>query len=293
MAVARAGSITEASRNLFISQPSLSASIRELEKELGFALFRRSSHGISVTKDGMEFIGYADQVLQQYRLMERKYLEGAEVRQKFSVSMQHYTFAVHAFVKLVRQLSGENYEFALCETKTIQVLEDVRNLVSEIGVLYVNSGNQNVMARYFRDYGLRFEPLLECGIYTYLWKEHPLAGRDSVTLESLSDYICLSFDQGVGNPWFFSEEVVNTDRFSRRIRVSDRATVLNLLAGLNAFILCSGKIEEAYNTDGFVAVPVDTEERMTVGCVTRKNAPVSMIGRKYLDLLRETIGEEK
>ena len=187
IAIAKAGSMNEAAKSLYISQPSLSTAIRELEAETGVEIFRRTNRGIAVTPAGEEFLGYARQVVEQYELMEAKYISKEQSRKKFSVSMQHYTFAVNAFVELVKQFGMDEYEFAVHETKTHQVIEDVRNFKSEIGILYVNDFNRKVLTKMFHEYGLEFHELLNCRIYVYMWKGHPLAKREKITLEELTD----------------------------------------------------------------------------------------------------------
>ena len=187
IAITKAGSMNEAAKSLYISQPSLSTAIRELEAETGVEIFRRTNRGIAVTPAGEEFLGYARQVVEQYELMEAKYISKEQSRKKFSVSMQHYTFAVNAFVELVKQFGMDEYEFAVHETKTHQVIEDVRNFKSEIGILYVNDFNRKVLTKMFHEYGLEFHELLNCRIYVYMWKGHPLAKREKITLEELTD----------------------------------------------------------------------------------------------------------
>ena len=230
--VAEAGSMNEAARLLFISQPSLSAAIRELEDETGTELFLRTNRGIALTPEGEEFIGYARMLLEQYQLMESKYIAKEKTKKKFSVSMQHYTFAVSAFVELVKQFGMDEYEFAVHETKTYDVIDDVKNFRSEIGILYVNDFNQKVLYKLFRDCGLEFHELLRCGIYVYLWKGHPLANRKLISLEDLREYPCLSFDQGAHGSFYFAEEVLSTYEYKRIIKANDRATLLNLMIGL-------------------------------------------------------------
>ena len=192
IAIAKAGSMNEAAKSLYISQPSLSTAIRELEAETGVEIFRRTNRGIAVTPAGEEFLGYARQVVEQYELMEAKYISKEQSRKKFSVSMQHYTFAVNAFVELVKQFGMDEYEFAVHETKTHQVIEDVRNFKSEIGILYVNDFNRKVLTKMFHEYGLEFHELLNCRIYVYMWKGHPLAKREKITLEEVASSVYMS-----------------------------------------------------------------------------------------------------
>ena len=238
--VAGENSFNNAAKVLFISQPSLSAAVRSLEKEIGFDIFVRSKTGITVTAKGAEFIGYAKSVMEQYELLDAKFISQTDVRKTFSVSMQHYTFAVNAFVELVKQYGMDEYEFEVHETKTYEVIDNVRNHRSEIGILYLNDFNKNVLTKLFAESNLQFEPLMECGIYVYMWKGHPLADREELALEELEEYPCLGFAQGEHNSLYFAEEVLSTYRYKRFIRANDRATLLNLMVGLNGYTLCSG-----------------------------------------------------
>ncbi|MDO5134512.1 MAG: LysR family transcriptional regulator [Eubacteriales bacterium] len=283
--VASSRSMNEAARSLFISQPSLSQAIKELEEEIGTELFRRSNRGISVTPEGEEFLGYARQVVEQYALMESKYISKEQTKKKFSVSMQHYTFAVSAFVQMVKQFGMDEYEFAVHETKTYEVIMDVKNFKSEIGVLYINEFNKNVLTKLFHQSNLEFHPILECSIYVYMWKGHPLAKRDLVTLEDLREYPCLSFEQGNYNSFYFAEEVLSTYEYKRLIKANDRATLLNLMVGLNAYTLCSGIICEELNGSDYCAVKLDSQEVMTIGYLVRKGVTISPLGKKYLEEL--------
>lgn len=281
--VANANSMNEAARNLFISQPSLSASIKDLEEEIGVELFRRTNRGISLTPEGEEFIGYARQVVEQYQLIEAKYIEKEQEKKKFSVSMQHYTFAVNAFVEMVKQFGMDKYEFAVHETKTYDVIEDVKDYKSEIGILYINDFNQQVLTKLFHEYNLEFHPLLECRIYVYMWKGHPLADREEIALEDLEEYPCLSFEQGNYNSFYFAEEVLSTYEYKRLIKANDRATLLNLMVGLNGYTLCSGIICEDLNGSDYCAVKLKSDEVMTIGYLVRKGATLSKLGKKYLE----------
>ncbi len=281
--VAGQNSLNDAAKVLFISQPSLSAAIRSLEKEIGFDVFIRSKNGIMLTAKGAEFIGYAKSVMEQYELLDAKYISQTDVKKTFSVSMQHYTFAVNAFVELVKQYGMDDYEFEVHETKTYEVIENVKNHKSEIGILYLNDFNRNVLTKLFWEYGLGFQPLFECGVYVYMWKGHPLADRRKIALEELEEFPCLGFDQGQHNSFYFAEEVLSTYGYKRFIRANDRATLLNLMVGLNGYTLCSGIICEDLNGEDYCAVKLKSDERMTIGYISRKEAPVSAIGQKYLE----------
>ena len=281
--VAESKSMNEAAKNLYISQPSLSSAIKELENEIGVELFRRTNRGILMTAEGKEFVGYARQVVEQYQLIESKYIQKENVKQKFSVSMQHYTFAVNAFIELVKQFGMDDYEFAVHESKTYEVIEDVKNFKSEIGVLYVNDFNKKVLSKLFSEFDIEFHEIMDCHIYAYLWKGHPLAEKKEITLEQLDDYPCLSFDQGGNNSFYFAEEVLSTYEYKRLIKADDRATLLNLMVGLNGYTLCSGIICEELNGSDYCAVKLKSDEIMAIGYIKKKGTIISELGQKYIE----------
>lgn len=285
--IADTGSMNEAAKKLFISQPSLSLSVKDLEEEIGVELFRRSNRGVSLTLEGTEFLSYARQVVEQYQLIESHYIDKKDVKKKFGVSMQHYTFAVNAFVEMVKQFGMDEYEFAVRETKTYEVIEDVKNFKSEIGILYLNDFNRKVLTKLFHESDLEFHPLLECGIYVYMWKGHPLAKKNEISIEELADYPCLSFEQGNYNSFYFAEEVLSTYDYKRLIKANDRATALNLMVGLNGFTLCSGIICESLNGSDYCAVKLKSEEKMTIGYLKRKGIALSPLGQKYLEEIKK------
>lgn len=280
--IAEERSMNEAAKKLFIAQPSLSSAIKEVEDEIGITVFKRSNKGVIVTPEGEEFIGYARQVVEQYALLETKYIEKTKAKKKFGVSSQHYTFAVNAFVEMVKQFGMEEYEFAIRETKTYEVIEDVKNFKSEIGILYINDFNFKILSKIFLENGLEFHPLLDCHIYVYIWKGHPLAKQEEISLEELEEYPCLAFEQGNNNSFYFAEEVLSTYHYKQLIRANDRATLLNLMVGLNGYTLCSGIICEELNGSDYCAVKLRSEETMTIGYLVRKGVTISALGQKYI-----------
>lgn len=286
LTIADCGSMNEAAKQLFISQPSLSETMKELETEIGLDIFLRSNRGIVITPEGEEFLGYARQVTEQFGLLQSKYID-KKVKEKFSVSTQHYTFAVKAFVETVKQIGMEQYEFAVHETTTISVIENVKNFKSEIGVLYENDFNEKVLNKMFKENGLEFVELFSCDTFVYLWSGHPLAKQNVITMEELDEYPCLSFDQGKNNSLYLAEEMKSTYEYRRLIKANDRATLLNLMIGLNAYTLCSGIICEDLNGDDYKAVPLKETEKMRIGYIKRKGAKVSHIGELYIEELKK------
>mgnify|MGYP000413695610 CR=1 FL=1 len=286
--IAQAGSMNEAAKKLFISQPSLSGAIKELEKEVGIIIFSRTSKGVVLTAEGEEFLGYARQILNQVELLEEKYLEGNNVKKKFGVSTQHYSFAVKAFVEMVKAFDMDEYEFAIRETKTADVIRDVSTDKSQIGILYLNDFNRTVLEKLIKEHDLVFTELFVAKPHIFVSTKNPLAGKKSVTIEELEPYPYLSFEQGEHNSFYFSEEIFSTVDRPKNIRVRDRATLFNLLIGLNGYTVCSGVIDEELNGENIVAVPLEAQGDMHIGTVTHKKVLPSRLGAIYRDCLLYT-----
>lgn len=287
VSIANNKSMNKAAIELFISQPSLSSAIKDLEKEIGIVLFSRSNRGIVITPEGEEFLGYARQMVEHYKLIEERYIENKNPKKKFSVSMQHYTFAVQAFIALAKEFGMDDYEFAVHETKTFEVITNVKNQKSELGILYVNDFNQNALYKIFHENGMEFVELFRCNIFVYMWKNNPLAKKSKITFEDLSEYPCLSFEQGSNNSFYFSEEVFSTNEYSKIIKADDRATFLNLMVGLHGYTLCSGIICEDLNGADYISVPLDSDEQMIIGYIKKKKIPLSALGEKYIEELKK------
>jgi DNA-binding transcriptional LysR family regulator len=290
--VARSRSINRAAQRLFISQPSLSKALKELEEEVGITIFSRTNKGILLTPEGSEFLGYARQVVEQAELLENRYTHTRSTQQHFSVSAQHYAFAVSAFVRLLKEYDRDEYEFTLRETKTYEIIDDVKNLRSEIGILYVNDFNKKVIHKFLREGNLQFHELFEARPHVFISSTNPLARNEYVTLADLDPYPFLSFEQGDYNSFYFSEEILSTLSRPKNIRVSDRATLFNLLIGLNGYTISTGVISHKLNSKDIIAVPLKVEERINVGYITHKNIPNSSLATVYIQFLQETIEEE-
>lgn len=292
MTIAKTGSFNKAAEQLYVSQPSLTSAVKELERELGITLFYRSGRGVTLTGDGTEFLLYAKQLYGQYEDILERYGKGSSHRKRFGVSTQHYSFAVKAFVDMAKQFDMSQYEFAIRETRTAEVTSDVSTMKSEIGVLYLCDLNRRSMEKLLRSAGLEFHHLIECQAYVYLWKGHPLAKERSIRFEQLRDYPCLSFEQGDDSAFYLAEEILSTNEYARVIRASDRATMLNLMVGLGGYTLCSGIICEELNGSDYLAVPFEADEQnqnstMEIGYVVRKHTMPSRIRGLYVEELKK------
>ena len=287
--VAECGSITEASRRLFVSQPSITASIRDLENEMGVHIFERTNKGVIVSEEGETFLGYARQVLDQADLLEGKYKGTSEQVPHFSVSCQHYSFAVNAFVDVIREFDAARYDFTLREEQTHEIIEDVAHMKSELGILYLSEHNREVIERMLAANELVFEGLFCATPHVFVCADHPLADHASVTLEDLEDYPFLSYEQGSYNSFYYSEELTSTFERRKNIRVCDRATLFNLAMGLNGYTVCSGVISHELNGPGIISIPLDVDEYMEIGIITRKNTTLTRYGQAYIEAIRQHI----
>jgi DNA-binding transcriptional LysR family regulator len=289
--ISETGSMNKAAELLYIAQPSLTSAMKELEKETGITIFNRSGKGVSLTADGTEFLTYARQVYQQYEALQERYTNNA-IRKKFGVSTQHYSFAVKAFVELVKQFDTCEYEFAIRETKTAEVISDVNTMKSEIGILYLSDFNRQIMQKLFQTNHLEFHSLIHCGVYIYLWKGHPLAKNSKIQFEELENYPCLTFEQGDRSSFYFAEEIFSTNDYARVIKASDRSTMLNLMKGLDGYTFCSGIICNTLNGSDYAAVPLDDDSIMEIGYITRKNVVISHLGKLYIQELEQYLNKK-
>ena len=287
--VAETGNITEAAGRLFIAQPSLTSAIQELEKEFDITIFRRTRKGIEITPDGEEFLGYARQVLNQADLIEERYTGSSSGKPRFCVSSQHYSFVVEAFVRLLKEFEGERYEFHVRETQTYEIIEDVARHNSEIGVLYVNEFNRTVINKALRDNNLVFRPLFTAKPHVFIGKNSPLAHKREITLEDLKPYPRLSYEQGEHNSFYFSEEILSIVDADKELVVLDRATLFNLLVGMNGYTICSGVISEELNGPHIIAKPLKVDDCMEIGYILHESVKPSGLTRRYIEHLKQCV----
>ncbi|ALQ31666.1 MULTISPECIES: LysR family transcriptional regulator [Micrococcaceae] len=288
--VATEGSISAAADLLYVAQPSMSAAMKELEARLGRTLLVRSAKGVTLTVEGAEFLGYARQVLEQVQLLEHRYLGRPPSRRLLGISTQHYSFSVDAFVRMVQASGAEEYEFSLRETRTEEIIEDVRTLRSEIGILYRNDFNRKVIDKLLRESRLVFHPLFLADPHIFISRTNPLASRRRATLEDLEDLPRLTFDQGANNSFYFAEEILSTLSSKREIRVSDRATIFNLMIGLGGYTISTGIISDELDPS-IVAIPLDIDERIEIGWIDHAAIPLTEQAQRYLEEVRSVVSE--
>ena len=285
--VAETGKITEAANKLYISQPSLTNAIHELEKEMNITIFNRTNKGIIVSKEGEIFLGYARQILELVSILEDRYKRNDGEKKQFCVSTQHYSFAVNAFVDLIKKYGQDEYDFSLRETQTYEIIEDVAHMRSEIGILFLNDFNETVIKKILKSHELVFHKMFDAKPHVFISRNHPLARKTVITNKELEIYPYLSFEQGEHNSFYFSEEIFSTSERKKNIRVRDRATLFNLLIGLNGYTVCSGVIDKNLNGKDIIAIPLADESNMRIGYITHKKGILSRLGNTYLEALKK------
>ncbi|HEL1584418.1 TPA: LysR family transcriptional regulator [Streptococcus suis] len=291
--IAETGSMNEASKQLFITQPSLSNAVRDLEREMGITIFLRNPKGITLTKDGIEFLSYARQVVEQTELLEERYKSPGAKRQLFSVSSQHYAFVVNAFVSLLKETEMEDYELFLRETRTWEIIDDVKNFRSEIGVLFLNNFNRDVLLKLLDDNRLSHTHLFTARPHVFVSKNSPLAKKEILTLEDLVDFPYLSYEQGLHNSFYFSEEILSQEHHKKSIVVSDRATLFNLMIGLDGYTIATGILNSNLNGEQIISIPLDYDDQIELVYIQHEKTTLSDMGERFITFLLEEIQFDK
>lgn len=283
LALAKAKSMREAASRLYVSQPALSSTIRELEEELNIRIFERNNKGISITAEGIEFLTYAKQAVSQYEVIEDRYIDKWKNKKHFSVSMQHYVFALRAFINTIKQYDEAEYSYSVNETRTDDVLNDVRDMKSEVGIISFSADNEKIVKKLFREYQLTFVPIMIKSTYVYLWKTHPLANYEKLSLKDLEEYPCISFDQHSENEYYLTEEALSGYEFKRHIKSNDRATSAELMEALNGYSIGTGNMTESTALrEDFVSIKLEEEDPLTIGYIVRANQDLSDMGKTYV-----------
>ena len=283
--VAEEGSISKAAQKLFIAQPSLTNQIHEVEKEFDIKIFNRTNKGIIISQDGEVFLGYARQILNSSDILEERY-KNKKSKILFSVSAQHYSFAVNALIDLIKKYGKDYYDFSIRETETHEIIDDVAKLKSEVGLLYINDYNKDVILKLLDENNISYEVLYHAKPHIFTSINNPLAKKKKVSLSDLEDYPYLSFEQGDYNSFYFSEEILSHVRKNKNIRVRDRATLFNIVQGLNGYTISSGVLDESLN-GGITSIPLDVDDYMDIIAITHKNIILSDLAIHYLDEVKK------
>ena len=291
--IAESHSMNKAAEKLFIAQPTLTGAVRDVENELGIQIFHRTHKGVTATVEGEAFLAKIKRVYQQYEEVMEEYGEEMKFRRRFAVSMQHYSFAVKAFIEMAKHYDSNQFDLALRETATANVIKDVSSLKSEISIIYTCETNQRVINRLLRENELEFHSLIVCPASVYLARSHPLAGEKELTFEQLAPYPCLSFDQENDTEIYFAEEILVEHAYQKTVKATDRATMMNLMAGLNGYTLCSSIYSEKLSGDQFLVIPFKNEDSvqstMNIGYITKKNNALSSMGKQFIDEVKHEL----
>lgn len=286
--IAQTGSMRLAAEELFITQPNLSKNVHEIEEEMHITIFSRTNKGVILTDEGTRFLSYARQVVEQSDLLEGVFKKNEGVKRSFAVSSQHYAFVVHAFVKLVKELGKDSYEFSLRECRTYEIIEDVKVGRSEIGILYLSHFNKEVIKKVIENNGLAYDTLFEAKPHIFVSKSHPLALKKFVTLDDLKAYPRFTYDQGIHNSFYYSEELHSIELSKKQIVVTDRATLFNLLIGLDGYTISSGIMATDLNGDDIVSIPLKSDEIMQLIYIYNADQPFKEITKRYLEILKQS-----
>ncbi len=291
--ISEAHSMNKAAEKLFIAQPTLTGAVRDVESELGIQIFHRTHKGVTTTVEGEEFLAKIKHIYQQYEKVMEEYGEEMKFRRRFAVSMQHYSFAVKAFIEMAKHYDSNQFDLALRETATANVIKDVSSMKSEIGIIYTCEANQRVINRLLRENELDFHSLIECPACVYLARSHPLANEKELTFEQLEPYPCLSFEQENETEIYFAEEILIEHAYQKTVKATDRATMMNLMAGLNGYTLCSSIYSEKLSGDQFLVIPFKDDDNiqstMTIGYITKKNNILSSMGKQFIDEVKREL----
>ncbi len=278
-------SMRKAADKLYVSQPGLSSAVRDLEKEIGIQIFERVHNGVVTTSAGASFIAYARHAVEQFEIVEDKYLNSKNEKPTFSVSMQHYTIAVNAFIDTVKEFELPEYQFSIRETQTSEVIDDVKNMKSEVGVIALSDFNKNTFKKIFADASIEFHELFSRDTYVYMRKNHPLADKSEVSLEELQDYPCMVFDQGDNTSFYYREEALATYDYRKVISTNERATSIELMLGLNGYAVGAAMLGDSLNESELTAIKLKEDETLTFGYITRKGSSLSEMGQSFIKKL--------
>lgn len=289
--ISKHNSISKAASALYVTQPSISKAVQELESDLGITILDRTNKGVVFTKEGTELLFYAKMILEQaksviYHFNKQKTTDLI----KLSISSQHYGFAIEAVAKLMNYFAEQKYELTVREGKTTKVIDDVCASRSILGILSLTDLNKGLFERYFISNSLVFTTLASLKQHVFLRKEHPLANFKSITLEQLRNYPYLTYQQD-DVLLHFAEEAINLDNISKLVYLKDRGAMNNLLSNTNGYNLGTGCIVDNYMNSNIISIPLEGSDLIQVGFVKRKDVFLPKELLLYIDFLTEALSK--
>lgn len=285
VAIANNGSFREAAKKLYISQPSLSHAIKELENEIGLSLFERTNHGAKLTSDGKDFLQYSQQVLAQVSLLENRFLSREQREHHFSIASQHYDFVAEVMSRLIKEFP-EYTNFRIFENTTMNVIKDVENFRSEIGVMYFNNRNRRGLLRLLEGGNLTYRVMGDFQTHIFLSEHHPLSRKKSVTVQDLEPFPQVRFTQEDNHYTFFSEDILDFFDAEQVIHTTDRATLVGILHATDAYGSGSGLVKYP-ERQGIKLIPLENEEDNQLVLIYKNQATFSFLGKKFIAYLEE------
>ena len=288
LAIVKTGSFTEAARQLFVAQSSLSISIKSLEQELNIKIFKRSGNGVFLTEEGSEFVRYASRICQDSDFVERRYSAGA-VQEKLFIATQHYDFVADIFCAYLNTVSADRFKLAIKEIKTHNVIYEVEMAYSDIGIIAIKDRDYDIMKRYLANKRLSFTPLLKAYPHVFFRKEHPLSQSENLQISDLKSYPYVSYEQGEHNSAFFTEELTEIADVDKHIQISDRATLMNLLLVTDAYTVGTGIMPSALNQGNIVSIPLDTDDFYHIGYLLNEDRKISPATYQFIETMKESM----
>lgn len=286
--IARTGSFSEAAKQLFIAQSSLSAGIKSLERELNICIFQRSSNGVYLTDEGSEFVRYAADIVSASELAVGRYKSPQKTETLF-IATQHYDFIADVFGNFVKDVDLDRYRFSIKEIETYNVIREVENSYSDIGIIAIKDGDYDIMKRYLNKRNITFVSMLEAAPHVFVRRAHPLASMDRLSVADLKDFPYVSYEQGGQTASFFTEELNDARAMDKHIEISDRATLMNLLLMTDAYTVGTGIMPSALNKGDIVSIPFDSKEHYIIGYLLNSARKVSPMTERFIAHLKVSI----
>ena len=291
VAIANSGTFREAAEKMYVSQPSLSISVRDLEKELGFKIFRRTSSGTFLTRRGMEFYEKAQELVKGFDVFQNQYANPEEEKDEFSIASQHYDFLPPTITAFSQQYPDYK-NFRIFESTTVQILDEVAQGHSEIGIIYLNNQNQKGVMQRIEKLGLEVIELIPFQTHIYLREGHPLAKKKELVMDDLVDLPTVRFTQEKDEYLYYSENFVDTSASSQMCNVTDRATLNGILERTDAYATGSGFLDSD-SVNGITVIPLNDNLNNRMVYVKREEVDLSQAGTLFVEVMQEYFDQKR